>query len=122
MPTQEFIDELNTLGYQAEVLNDNKIVFDYVVLDGKFKDQSIKLGLDVPQDWNLNPPGGLHVSPRILPINPNETSHPARVAESPNFGPDWEYLSRPFPPGEWAKTKRAVRDYMRYVRHLFSTQ
>jgi hypothetical protein len=122
MSIQEFIIELKILGYNAEVLNENRIVFDYSITEGKFAGQTVKLGLEIPPDWSLNPPGGLHVLPKILPINPNATGHPERVVESPNFGPEWEYWSRPYPPGEWPKSKRTVKDYLRHIRHLFFTQ
>lgn len=120
MPAQNFIDDLKALGYEPEVLSENRIAFSYVVPEGKFKDQTIKLGFEIPTDWNLTPPSGPHISPRLLPIKADAAGHPERVAESPNFGQEWEYWSRPYP--NWPNSRRTVKEYMKYIRHLFETQ
>jgi len=119
MGKPEFAQQLIALGYQVEDLSDDKLCFNYRVPGGKFIDQELKLGFQVPPDFPLTPPSGPHISPRILPLNPNAPNHPARVAESV-FGGEWEYWSRPFP--NWATTDRTGKDYMRYIRHLFETQ
>jgi hypothetical protein len=77
------------------------------------------VGFAVPADFNLTPPGGPHVSPRLLPMNSASGLHPhCGVHDSP-FGPDWQYWSRPL--SHWAQTQRHVRDIMAHVRHLFDT-
>lgn len=120
MAVQDFISGLEALGYEVHLLAENRIYIDYVVPVGKFIGQAVKLGFEVPGDWNLTPPGGPHISPRILPLNPNAPDHPSRTAESPNFGSDWEYWSRPC--NYWSKTGKTVKDYMRHIKDLFSTQ
>lgn len=119
--TTRFVEELKKRGYGPVILNENRIQFDYVVPAGKFTGQKIKIGLDISADWDLTPPGGINISPRLLPINPNATTHPEKVAESP-FGESWEYWSRPYPSGLWQKCGKTVKDYLRYVKDLFYSQ
>ena len=119
MNPSSFIDQLKNLGYDDAVLDGNRVRFTYEVMSGKFKDQKITVGFEVPQDFPLTPPTGPHITPRILPLNPGANGHPERVAESP-FGQEWEYWSRPFT--AWQDTKKTVEVYMNYIFHLFETQ
>lgn len=116
---QKFTDGLKDLGYEVEDKGDSRIAFDYMITEGRFKDRKIKIGFEIPTDFEANPPSGPHISPRLLPINPGGSSHNERAHESPNFGTEWEYLSRPFP--NWPKTKRTVKEYMRHIKHLLDT-
>lgn len=119
MGKDEFFQQLRDLGHQIQDCGSDKICIDYKIPCGRYEGQQIKLGFQVPPDFPLTPPSGPHISPRILPLNPNAPGHPARVAES-TFGDQWEYWSRPYP--SWANTSRTVKDYLRYMRHLFETQ
>ncbi len=119
MGLADFINQLKELGYAVEELGGDKIVFCYVITCGRFKGQEIKLGFHVPADFPFTPPSGPHIYPYLLPINESAPAHPARVAKS-DFGDDWQYWSRPFP--NWPNTNKTVKDYMRYIRHLFETQ
>lgn len=121
MPRRDFIAQLAELGFTPDDQGNGRIAFRYVVPSGKFVGREISLGFVVQDDFNLNPPGGLHVSPRLLPLHPsNDVPHPTGgVHESP-FGTDWQYWSRPL--SHWAKTDRTVRAVMAHVRHLFDTQ
>jgi hypothetical protein len=114
-----FVKELRALGYEPEDRGENKVAIGYSVPCGRFEGQQIRLGFQIPPDFSLNPPGGPHVCPRLLPINSAASTHPQRVAESP-FGKEWEYWSRPFT--DWAKTNRTVKEYLGFIRHLFVTQ
>ncbi len=132
--TQAFRAQLEEMGYEPELLagsvapSGDVLVFEYEVEAGPLAGEVVKLGLRPPADFPMTPPGGPLVSPRIMPINPNQGSgHPrgaVHVAETgglndPNS--DWEYWSRPFPtPPGWAGTKRDVRAYMDHVRALFA--
>lgn len=119
MGLRYFIDQLRDTGLTVEELGGDKIAFTYSIPCGRFKGKEIKLGFHVPPDFPFTPPSGPHISPRLLPINENAPAHPARV-HTGDFGDDWQYWSRPFP--NWSKTNKTVRDYMRYIRHLFETQ
>lgn len=119
MGTEKFNEGLKDLGYEVEEKGNNRIAINYSITNGRFKDKKIKLGFEIPPDFEVTPPSGPHISPRLLPINPNGATHNDRAAESPNFGSEWEYLSRPFQ--NWAKTKRSVKEYMRHVKHLLET-
>jgi hypothetical protein len=96
----------------------NHIVFDYLVPAGKYRGSQIRIGLEVPSDFSRTPPGGPHISPRLLPMNPNAAGHPDKTADS-SFGTDWQYLSRPYR-GVWSARKGAS-DYLAHIDHLFAT-
>ena len=108
---------LEALGYTVELKDEDKVIFPYVVAEGRFANQQIKVGIQAPPDFEMTSPGGIHISPRLIPINPHPFDH-SRAAESQHFGPDWEYLSRPF--SQWAH-KRTVKRYMEYVAYLLNT-
>ena len=119
MARSDFVEQLNTLGYELEDHGDGKVSIPYVIPTGKFADKSVRLGFAIPEDFPLTPPSGPHINPELLPrvaggIHPNGGIH-----ESP-FGPGWQYWSRPM--NHWAQTKRAVKDVLAHVRHLFDTQ
>lgn len=120
MAKQDFINQLTSLGYKVEDLGSNKIEFKYAIPIGRLADQEIKLGFLIQDDFPANPPSGPHVSPRLLPINPQSGTHPnCGIHESEQFGPEWEYWSRPFP--DWGRTDHTARTYMAFVRRLFET-
>ncbi len=102
MAYAEFVKELGALlGHPPTELGSNRIAFEYVVPAGKFKDTKVTLGLEIPGDFPNTPPGGPHIKPRILPLNPSAPGHPERVASSA-FGDEWEYWSRPYQ--DWAES------------------
>jgi hypothetical protein len=120
MGRQQFMDELRRLGYAAEELSGGRVSFAYEIPVGRLTGQPITLGLVVPDDFPVTPPSGPHVSPRLLPMNPNSGTHPnAGVHESQQFGGKWQYWSRPFP--DWAQSGRTVKAYMAHIRRLFDT-
>lgn len=121
MAYQDFIDGLKALGYEVEERGGNRITFRYPVEVGKFAGQEVVVGYDVPGDFPANPPGGPHVSPRLLPITGGGGVHPlGGVHESPNFGSEFEYWSRPL--HHWPSTKRTVKDVIAFLHRLFDTQ
>src|ERR1700687_5293022 len=120
MARADFTEQLRQLGYVVEDLGEGKVAFPYVVPIGRFAGQQVRLGFVVGEDFPLNPPAGPHVSPRILPIQPGGTHPTGGVNESPSFGGDWEYWSRPIK--HWAETKRTARDVLAHMNRLFDTQ
>jgi hypothetical protein len=119
MARSDFIQGLETLGFVVTDLGEGRISFEYLVEVGSHAGKTIHVGLETGDDFPLNPPaGGIHVSPRLLDIHPGGDPPFGGVNESPGFGSDWQYWSRPFP--EWASTDRTVRQYMSFVRQLFS--
>jgi hypothetical protein len=120
MARQDFIDQLKALNYTVEDRNEGRLVFPYMVPVGRFIGQEIRLGFEVADDFPLNPPGGLHLAPRLMPLTGSTPNPPAPgINESPSFGPEWQYWSRPFP--DWDKTDRTVRAYLAHIRHIFDT-
>lgn len=117
MGRDKFKEGLETLGYAVELKDPDKIIIDYLVVEGRFADKTIKLGVAVPADFEITPPSGIHISPQLIPINPNPQDHTR--ATTSDFGNDWEYLSRPFTE-QWPR-KRTVKRYMEYVAYLLNT-
>jgi hypothetical protein len=123
MARVDFGHGLRKLGLDPEEFADGRIIFPYNIPAGPQQGQAIRLGFVVGDDFPLNPPSGPHLSPRLLPINTAGGLHPlASIHESPTFGSDWEYWSRPYPnPPGWANTDRSVKVYLKYIEHLFRT-
>lgn len=119
MAALDFINQLKEFRFEVEDLGNNKIAFPYKIICGRFEGQVIKLGFQVPADFPLTPPSGPHISPPLLPMNPQAITHPQRTAISV-FGINWQYWSRPFK--RWSETHRTAKDYMKFINHLFKTQ
>ena len=116
---EEFERQLKEMGIEPLAGQEgNRVAFDYFVSDGKFTGKQITVGFVVPPEFNRTPPGGPHISPRLLPMNPDGPDHAHRTAES-EFGADWQYLSRPYR-GSWTGRK-GVADYLAHIDHLFAT-
>lgn len=121
MAVADFAQQLRAMGYEVTEYPDSRVSFPYTVEIGKFEEQEITLGFVVPPDYSLNPPTGPHIRPRLLPINPPSGPHPSHgIHESPQFGAEWQYWSRPIQ--HWSSTERTAADVMRHVRRLFETQ
>jgi len=119
MSQGDFLAGLKTLGYVATEIAPGRVAFPYKVASGKFAGREIRLGFEVPGDFNLTPPSGPHLSPRLLPNQSGGTHPDGGVHDSP-FGPDWQYWSRPL--SHWNQTEKTVKVVMAHVRRLFDTQ
>jgi hypothetical protein len=122
MGPSTFAEQLRDLGFEATEHPDGRVTFPYTVPVGKYSGTKLELGFQVAGDFPINPPSGPHLKPRLLPTNPAaDAGHPlGGVHESPTFGDDWQYWSRPYP--EWQDGDRSVRAYLAHVRHLFEKQ
>jgi hypothetical protein len=118
---QVFVDGLKQLGYAPEELGENRISFSYTIGAGRFEGRAISVGVDVPADFNVTCPTGPHISPHLIPMNPNGAAND-RAATS-NFGPEWQYLSRPFVDAKagWDRTSREVKAYLWHVKRILET-
>jgi hypothetical protein len=116
-----FIRGLQELGYAAESLEGNRIAFQYSIKDGRFRDRAIRVGIEVPADFNVTCPTGPHILPGLIPMNPQGSGND-RAATSP-FGVEWQYLSRPFRDQQqgWNRTSRDVKAYLHHLRQIFET-
>ncbi len=120
MAKADFVNELKQFGCDVQEPDGDRVIFAYEIPCGRLAGQMIKLGFIVPGDFPLTPPSGPHVAPRLLPMNPSAGMHPTcGIHESPQFGGDWQYWSRPL--SHWAQTKRKVKDVMAHIHHLFDT-
>jgi hypothetical protein len=121
VPRQDFIDQMQKLGYAVHDESDGRFWFDYSVEVGRFAGQEIKLGFVGMDDFPLSPPGGMHVSPQLREIHPGaDKSHPEGGVHASLFGDAWQYWSRPF--NSWPTSSRDARAYLAFVRRLFETQ
>jgi hypothetical protein len=117
MPRQDFVDQLRSLGYEVESPDGDRVIIPFTVDVGRYIGQKVRLGFIVGNDFPMNPPGGPHISPRLLPLNKANDYPLGGVHESPSFGPEWEYWSRPY--NGWTETDRTVRTYLTHIRRLF---
>lgn len=120
MPLTDFIAGLRSLGYEPEVAQQNFAVFDYEIELGALDGKIIRLALN-GASFPFAPPGGLLVSPALLPLHPGgEHPHgginPADVGGFQDPAGDWQYWSRPYP--GW-RAGMDAGDYMAFVRGLF---
>ena len=121
MAVLEWISQLRDLGYAAEqFVAPNVLAFPFTVPAGSFAGQGVRIALAIPDD-PLTPPSGLHVSPCLLALHPDQSvAHPVGgVHAAPHLGADWQYWSRPFL--GWLNTSRDAAAYLAHIRHLFVT-
>ncbi len=116
-----FAQGLRDLGLEVTDLGPNRVAFRFTIKEGRFKDQTIEVGLEVPPDFNVTCPTGPHLRPALIPMSPSGAGND-RAAGSP-FGNDWQYLSRPFRDQQdgWSRTSRDVKAYLRHVRQILET-
>lgn len=123
-----FIEGLRKLGHEPSALagKPDHLIFDYTVESGKFQGRKVKLGIIVPADFPMTPPGGIHVTPEIHPIK-TDGVHPLGAVHKSHAQPfeagaggSWQYWSRPFP--DWPGSKRTVAAYMSHVWKLWDSQ
>jgi len=117
MGRDEFKEGLETLGHTVELKDTEKAVVPYRITEGRFAGTQIQIGFQVPADFPVTPPGGLHIHPRLIPINTGAMDN-TRAADSQPFGGEWQYLSRPYT--QWP-FKRTVKRYMEYVADILNT-
>src|SRR5689334_16121311 len=109
MAATDFLEQLRGLGFEPSDIGSGRIVVPYVVESGKFAGHPIRLGFTVADDYSLNPPGTLHVSPHLLPLHPSsDLGHPAGgVHANQSFDSTFQYWSRPLQ--HWQQSQRSAR-------------
>ena len=118
-----FLEQLKTIGINATIVDKSWVVFDYLVEGGTFAAKQVRIAINIPSDFPVNPPTGINFTPRLRPINTNSGSmHPEK--SHPCVFPAWsgngEYWSRPF--GSWNnERKKTAQTYMSFVRQLWET-
>lgn len=120
---------LRELGFEPKQLDGrpDHVFFDYVVASGTHAGKVVELGVIVPDTFPMNPPTGMHVSPHIHPINPQQEPHPrggVHATHAEHFTVvlrrPWQYWSRPLT--EWGTSKKTVAVYMNHVWKLWASQ
>jgi hypothetical protein len=120
----DFVAQLQAEGYRPELRPNGFVCFAYEVPLGKHAGQTIKLALQVTSDWPQIPPTGPYVSPRLLPIHPEQglgrpwdAVHLAGPRGLADPNDEWEYWSRPYL--DWERTDKTVKAYLRHLLTLF---
>lgn len=79
------------------------ILRNYAVPGGRCVGATLHIAVAVPADFPQTPPGGLYVSPKLIPdgeMGGLNIQH--RPAESGGLPGEWQYWSRPVPPNTWS--------------------
>jgi hypothetical protein len=86
------------------------IVGDFTPPGGRFLGTKLRVAVPVPPDFPQTPPGGLYVGPKLIPdaemSGLNIQHRPNETGELPG---EWQYWSRPIPPGTWTPANSARR-------------
>ena len=90
MARGDFIAQLQTLGLEVHEAGEGRIYVPYVVPIGPQIGKDVKLGFVSFDDFPANPPGCLHISPRLLPLNSGGGEHPNASVHNSPFGDDWQ--------------------------------
>lgn len=86
------------------------IVRDFPVVGGRFVGATLHVAVAVPADFPQTPPGGLFISPKLVPdpeMKGMNIEH--RSNETGGLPGEWQYWSRPIPPGTWSPSNPARR-------------
>lgn len=108
-----FAEGLRKLGIEPVLVEgaDDLLYFEYEIQNGPRTGEQVELGLQIPANFDLEPPHGPYYRPKILTGRGLDGVHQNRA-----FGPDWEHWSRPH--SNWNSTDRSVRAYLRHLRTL----
>ena len=86
------------------------IIENYVIMVGRFAGQVVRLAIPVSADYPATPPGGLYISPCIVPTTEmGGLNIHNRANETAGLAGEWQYWSRPIPPGTWRPDNGARR-------------
>ncbi len=75
------------------------IVPAYPIPGGRFFGGVVRVGIAVPNDYPETPPGGLYVSPKIVPVSDMAGLNIHDRAETAQLPGEWQYWSRPIKEG-----------------------
>lgn len=86
------------------------VIDGYSIATGRFKGEMVRLAVPVQPDYPATPPGGLYVSPKIVPATDmGGLNIHDRSGETSALPGEWQYWSRPIPPGTWRPANGARR-------------
>lgn len=120
MNKSDFVNQLQALGYNVQVLDNNFLIFEYEIPIGKFSGQQVSIGFQFDGSYPMNPPaGGPHFKPLLLPKTGGGGCHPFGAIHDSPLGSEWEYWSRPF--RDWNRTDKSAKVFMAHIKHLLHT-
>lgn len=103
----DLLDQLRRLGYEPELVND-RVIFDLEVHTGQCEGKTIRVGLDVPDNWPSAATHWIHVEG---PFTDGGNVHPSEI------GSAWRKFSRPM--NEWRATDRDARTLVGHLHRVF---
>lgn len=119
MANSDFTNQLQALGYTVRELANDFVAFEYEITVGKFIGKKVELAFQLNIPFPMQPPGGPHFNPLLLPKTGGGGTHPFGAIHDSALGVEWEYWSRPFK--EWNTTDKTVKTYMAHIRNLLNT-
>lgn len=81
----------------------------YTIPGGSYSGQVVRVAVPVADDYPQTPPGGLYVSRKLVPAEKMSGLNIHDRAETSRLSGEWQYWSRPIPPGTWTPNKGAKR-------------
>lgn len=77
---------------------------------GRFLGMPLTIAIAVPADFPQTPPGGVYVSPKVIPVaEMGGLNIHDRSNETGSLPGEWQYWSRPLPPNTWTPGNPARR-------------
>ena len=76
---------------------------------GRFLGTPLSIAVAVPADFPQTPPGGLYVSPKVIPDGDMSGLNIQHRPETASLPGEWQYWSRPVPPNTWTPGNPARR-------------
>lgn len=120
MAKQDFINQLEALGYKATEPHPGFIAFEYEIPLGRFIGRVVTVAFQVDDSFPMNPPPGPHFKEQLLPITGGGGAHPFGAIHISTLGGGWQYWSRPFT-NHWNTSDRTVKTYLAHIKNLLAT-
>lgn len=120
MAKQDFINELEALGYKTAEPHPGFIACEYEIPLGRFIGRVVTIAFQVDDSFPMNPPPGPHFREQLLPITGGGGAHPFGAIHASPLGADWQYWSRPFT-AHWNTSDRTVKTYLAHIKNLLAT-
>lgn len=116
---ERFVEDFRAMGWTVDGPLQSgglrwAIIHEFIVPAGRFSGRVIDVAIPAPDDFPATPPGGLYVSPDLIPVNEmGGLSVHDRAGETAGLPGRWQYWSRPVPPGTW----QPMRGIRRLINH-----
>jgi hypothetical protein len=94
------------------------VQFDYTIKLGGRRGEVVQIGFIAPNDFPVNPPGGIYVKGELRPISSDSALPHGGVSDATTvLGARWRYWSRTH--DTWNRSPRDAAAWMKHVDRLF---